>query len=56
MYDIGSLHEKRDISSLNPIENLYSIAERKKRDIRRNNAEELKASIEASWSSITLQQ
>ncbi|CAI9552555.1 unnamed protein product [Staurois parvus] len=41
---------------LNPIENLWSIAKRKMRDMRPNNAEELKAAIEASWSSITPQQ
>uniref|UniRef100_A0A8C6YAN8 Transposase n=1 Tax=Naja naja TaxID=35670 RepID=A0A8C6YAN8_NAJNA len=41
---------------LNPIENLWGIAKRKMRDMRPNNAEELKATIEASWSSITPQQ
>ena len=41
---------------LNPIENLWGIAKRKVRDMRPNNAEELKAAIEASWSSITPQQ
>ena len=41
---------------LNPIENLWGIAKRKMRDMRLNNAEELKATIEASWSSITPQQ
>lgn len=41
---------------LNPIENLWGIAKRKMRDMRPNNAEELKAAIEASWSSITPQQ
>uniref|UniRef100_A0A8C5LKA3 Transposase n=1 Tax=Leptobrachium leishanense TaxID=445787 RepID=A0A8C5LKA3_9ANUR len=41
---------------LNPIENLWSIAKRKIRDMSPNNAEELKAAIEATWSSITPQQ
>ena len=41
---------------LNLIENLWGIAKRKIRDMRPDNAEELKAAIEASWSSITPQQ
>lgn len=41
---------------LNPIENLWGIAKRKMKDMRPNNAEELKAAIVASWSSITPQQ
>ena len=41
---------------LNPIENLWGIAKRKMRDMRPSNAEKLKATIEASWSSITPQQ
>ena len=41
---------------LNLIENLWGIARRKMRDMRPNNAGELKAAIEASWSSITPQQ
>ena len=40
---------------LNPIENLWGIAKRKMKDMRPNNAKELKAAIEASWSSITPQ-
>ncbi|KAJ7344505.1 hypothetical protein JRQ81_000455 [Phrynocephalus forsythii] len=40
---------------LNPMEIVWGIAKRKMRDMRPNNAEELKAAIEASWSSITLQ-
>ncbi|MCI4389676.1 hypothetical protein PGIGA_G00101190 [Pangasianodon gigas] len=35
---------------LNPIENLWGIAKRKMRDMRLNNAEELKAAIQASCS------
>ena len=41
---------------LNPIENLWGIAKRKRRDMRPNNAKELKDAIEAPWSSITPQQ
>ena len=41
---------------LNPIENLWGIAKRKMRDMRPSNKEELKAAIEAFWSSITPQQ
>ena len=41
---------------LNPIENLWGIAKRKMKDMRPNNAKELKAAIEASCSSITPQQ
>ncbi|KAJ7344425.1 hypothetical protein JRQ81_000375 [Phrynocephalus forsythii] len=39
-------------SDLNPIDNLWGIAKRKMRDMRPNNAVELKATNEASWSSI----
>ncbi|KAJ7324109.1 hypothetical protein JRQ81_017129 [Phrynocephalus forsythii] len=41
---------------LNPMENLWAIAKRKMRDMRLNNAAELKAATEAFWSSITPQQ
>ena len=44
------------LPDLNPIENLWGIAKRKMRDMRPTNAKELKAAIEASWSSITPQQ
>ena len=45
-----------NLPDLNPIENLWGIAKRTMRDRRPNNPEELKAAIEASWSSITPQQ
>ncbi|KAJ7319805.1 hypothetical protein JRQ81_019316 [Phrynocephalus forsythii] len=45
-----------NLPDLNPIENLWGIAKRKMRDMRLNNAAELKAAIEASRSSITPQQ
>uniref|UniRef100_A0A8C5FVX7 Transposase n=1 Tax=Gadus morhua TaxID=8049 RepID=A0A8C5FVX7_GADMO len=38
---------------LNPIENLWGIVKRKMRDARPNNAEELKATIKATWALIT---
>ncbi|KAM4526781.1 vesicle transport through interaction with t-SNAREs homolog 1A isoform 1-T1 [Fundulus diaphanus] len=41
---------------LNPIENLWGIVKKKLKDTRPNNANELKAAIEASWASITPQQ
>ena len=41
---------------LNPIENLWGIAKRKMRDMRVNNTADPKATIEASWSSITPKQ
>ncbi|CAJ0961840.1 unnamed protein product [Ranitomeya imitator] len=41
---------------LNPIENLWDIVKRKLRDARPNTLDELKATIEASWASITSQQ
>ncbi|KAJ7335540.1 hypothetical protein JRQ81_013481 [Phrynocephalus forsythii] len=43
-------------TDLNPIENLLGIAKRKIKDMRPKNAAELKAIVEASWSSITPQQ
>ncbi|KAJ7324971.1 hypothetical protein JRQ81_017991, partial [Phrynocephalus forsythii] len=44
-----------NLPDLNPIENLWGIAKSKMRDMRMNNAAELKAVIEASWSSLTPQ-
>ena len=41
---------------LNSIENMWGIAKRKMRNMRPTNAKELKAAIEASWSSITPRQ
>ncbi len=38
---------------LNPIENLWGIVKKKMRDTRHNNADNLKAAIEATWASIT---
>ncbi len=41
---------------LNPIENLWGIVKRKIRDTRPNNADDLKATIKATWASIPPQQ
>ncbi|XP_053173288.1 syntaphilin [Scomber japonicus] len=41
---------------LHPIENLWDIVKRKMRDTRHNNADELKATIRATWAVITPQQ
>ncbi len=41
---------------LNPIENLWGILKRKMRDIRPNNADDLKAAIKATWASIIPEQ
>ncbi len=41
---------------LNPIENLWGIVKRKIRDTRPNNADELKATVKATWASIPPQQ
>ncbi len=39
---------------LNPIENLWGIVKRKMRDSRPNNADDLKATIKATWASLHL--
>ncbi len=41
---------------LNPIENLWGIVKRKMRDTRPNNADDLKATVKETWSSIPPQQ
>ncbi len=41
---------------LNPIENLWGIVKRKMRDTRPNNADELKATVKETWTSIPSQQ
>ncbi len=41
---------------LNPFENLWGIVKRKMRDARPNNADNLKATIKATWASITPEQ
>ncbi len=41
---------------LNPIENLWGIVKRKRRDTRPNNADDLKATVKETWASIPPQQ
>ncbi len=41
---------------LNPIENIWAVVKRKMRDTRPNNADDLKAAIKATWTSITPEQ
>ncbi|XP_054457976.1 germ cell-specific gene 1-like protein [Anoplopoma fimbria] len=53
---IDTLHKEANSLDLNPIETLLGIVKRKMRDTRPNNADELKAAIEATWASITPQQ
>ncbi len=43
-------------TDLKPIENLWGIVKRKMRDMRPNNADDLKAAIKATWASITPEQ
>ncbi|KAL0181528.1 hypothetical protein M9458_023934, partial [Cirrhinus mrigala] len=46
----------KDSPEFNPIENLWGIVKRKMRYARPNNAEELKATIRATWALITPEQ
>ncbi len=39
---------------LNPIENLWAIVKRKKRDTRLNDADDLKAAVKETWASLHL--
>ncbi len=43
-------------ADLNPIDNLRGIVKRKMRDTRPNNADDLKATIKATWASVTPEQ
>ncbi len=45
-----------NLPDLNPTENLWGIVKRKMRYARPNNADDLKASIKATWASITPEQ
>ncbi len=45
-----------NLPNLNPIENIWGIVKRKMRDTRPNNADDLKAAIKATWTSITPEQ
>ncbi len=57
----GSIHHTvldwpANSPDLNPIEHLWGIVKRKMRDTRPNNANDLKAAIEATWALITPEQ
>ncbi len=55
-HDVTLLDWPANSPDLNPIENLWSIVKRKMRDTRPNNADDLKAAIKATWTSITSEQ
>ncbi len=60
--NVGEIHKESVLNwpanspDLNPIENLWGIVKRKMRYARPNNAEELKATIRATWALITPEQ
>ncbi len=53
-HGVGVLDWPANSPDLNPIENLWGIVKRKMRDTRPNNADDLKATIKATWASIHL--
>ncbi len=55
-HGIPVLNWPANTPDLNPIENLWGIVKRKMRYARPNNAEELKATIRATWALITPEQ
>ncbi len=55
-HGIPVLNWPENSPDLNPIENLWGIVKRKMRYARPNNAEELKATIRATWALITPEQ
>ncbi len=55
-HDIPVLNWPANSPDHNPIENLWGIVKRKMRYARPNNAEELKATIRATWALITPEQ
>ncbi|KAL0176144.1 hypothetical protein M9458_028474, partial [Cirrhinus mrigala] len=55
-HDIPVLNWPANLPDLNPVENLWGIVKRKMRYARPNNAEELKATIRATWALITPEQ
>ncbi|KAL0146748.1 hypothetical protein M9458_058088 [Cirrhinus mrigala] len=55
-HGISVLNWPANSPDLNPIENLWGIVKRKMRYARPNNAEELKATIRATWALITPEQ
>ncbi len=53
-HGVGVLDWPANSPDLNPIENLWGIVKRKMRDTTPNNADDLKATIKATWASIHL--
>ncbi len=51
-HDVTVLDWPANSPDLNPIENLWGIVKRKMRDTRPNNADDLKATVKATWASI----
>ncbi len=55
-HGVGVLDCPANTPDLNHIENLWGIVKRKMRDTRPNNADELNATVKATWASIPPQQ
>ncbi len=55
-YGVTVLDWPANSPDLNPKENLWGIVKRKMRETRPNNADDLKATIKATWASITPEQ
>ena len=55
-HDITVFDWPANLPDLNPIENLWGIVKRKMRNTRPKNTDTLKATIKATWASITPQQ
>ncbi len=55
-HDVDVLDWPANSPDLNPIVNLWGVVKSKMRDTRPNNADDLKATIKATWASITPEQ